>query len=76
MVNIPEVTGRRTKRVKQFKYYQNNPKKMAIKNLTRKYKNKRQNSLLSIATGPSSRYYTTRQTDAQNRSIGKVFVSV
>lgn len=45
-----------------------NPKNLKFK----KSKNHRQNSLLTIATGTSSRYYnTTRQTEGKSKNLGR-----
>jgi hypothetical protein len=67
--NIPEKMNS-DKKVLHYRY-NNASKRSKLKSLTKKQKNKRQNSLLTIATGPSSRYYTTRQTDKNNTSVGK-----
>lgn len=70
LVNIPEQT--KSKKLQDTRYLDEKTKNVALKNLSKKYKNRRQNSLLTIATGTTSRYYnTTRQTDNHNRSIGK-----
>ncbi|CAI2384292.1 unnamed protein product [Moneuplotes crassus] len=68
-----EKTKRMSKRVQQFRYHQQNAKKNAIKNLKKKYKSRRQSSLLTIATGTSSRYHnTTRQTEGIDNNKGKL----
>lgn len=46
-------------------------KKSNLKALAKKYRNNRQNSMMTIATKTSSKYYTSRQSNEKNANNGK-----